>query len=160
MRPCICILGAVLFVISAVARGESYLCIADHATGFKFDKQQQQWRQVNFNHQKSRYIIRPPTQEESKLAGEDASTEYRNPGYVALKGGGDRPHIFCNRFNQAGMLFCDGFGDKFVFGKSRLRYSRSNAWLGYVGADPVGSGSFFEEGKQDVYIEIGSCSPL
>ena len=58
------LLGLVFFVVSvaagAHAQADSYLCVAEKATGFKFDKATKAWEPSTFDVSPHKYIVARP----------------------------------------------------------------------------------------------------
>jgi hypothetical protein len=125
--------------------GDSYICIADMATGFSFDKSRRQWSSANFK-ATGKYIVSKAT------IGENA--------WDVKEVGAPIPMSFCkNDFNEFGLLTCDGLF-QFRMSKNNLRFIRT-ALIGYWNDDLKGSkGEFLKEGANEPSIEIGKCSPL
>src|SRR5688572_25953246 len=100
---------------SAQAQSESYLCVADQSTGFKFHKPAKQWRQTQFNTDE-KFIIRRPNADDKRLYGANP------PKWVVVRVGSKHPAAVCNEeFSEVGALLCQGFED-FRFNRKNLRY--------------------------------------
>lgn len=124
---------------------ETFLCVADKATGFFFDKVKKEWVSTNFR-TSAKYLVTPSNQP-------DVSWEVKQVGEKWA-------HATCARdFNSNGNLICEGFGTEFRFNRNSLRYM--NVYLiGYWSDGNPKSGVGGEEGGNTPSIEIGKCSPL
>ena len=122
----------------------SYLCVADSAAGFSFDKANKTWRHANFRTDK-KYIL-----SRSKQPG--VAWDVKDFGV---------PVATCkSNFNDRGFLFCQGFGYEFRFNKNNSRFMIAYL-IGYWSDSPVQKGSLSsDEGANTPSIEIGKCSPL
>ena len=130
---------ALLFSTGAAAQDEAYLCIADMATGCKFDKTTEKWESVNFNVSDHKYII----------------ARYKLAGYAwtVTKVGDAAPTGFCvddmHELDQT--LSCDTSEPSFHFSKKTLKFV-SVSKLPYIFG--------FTVLLSRPYIAIGKCSPL
>ena len=156
---------------------ETYLCIADKATGFNFNESSGKWEAINFTVEGRRHLIRPSRPDD--LA-------YDSIAYVGHQFGEDDISIVCEKEpDEMGWLHCGHF----VMNTATKRYIiRGNG--GYVSATIDIGGVFraicdndmFEtdpdcagirghkddftvplkddKGGDSEYLEIGKCSPL
>jgi hypothetical protein len=148
----ILILCVLLVLASTVSAAESYLCVADKSTGFKYNKQTKRWDYSRFNVRERRWIIRAPNLDEIKQLNSA-------PAFVVIGLGETFPESLCEKpFTDAGTLVCREIWD-FKFSKDRLRYVAVYP-MGYWMDSSEGSGDLFVEGKNDLAIEIGRCSPF
>ena len=150
MKHLILFLLCLLSAGSAVAQ-DSYLCIADHSTGFAFDKNSKQWSTSGFK-SGNKYLI----------------SRSKQPGYVwEVKNFGETDTLAACKgdFNDVGVIYCEGF-ETFRFSRRNLRFLSIYA-LGYWNDSVNSSGDkksdidrMFEEGKNTPGMSIGKCSPL
>lgn len=127
--------------------GESYLCIADMATGFSYNKTIDKWEIAKFNVDDSKYVV-----SKSNLKG-----------YVweIKKIGDSEPISWCKEdINDGGYLHCEGF-EYFKMNIRNLRFM-SVYMIGYINDNiKENNGSFiFKEGGNTPSMQIGKCSPL
>jgi len=143
----------VLVPIASVAATDSYICVAESATGFKFEKQLKQWSPTAFK-TSDKFIVRRPKAEELKLV--------KNASWVVMKVGSDMPNSVCTKdFNEYGFLFCEGF-EKFDMNRKSLRFL-SAYLIGYVGDSIPGESSGdkrMAEGSNTPSLQIGTCAAL
>lgn len=133
-----------LVVASFAFAGEQYLCTADSATGFAFNKSSNSWEQRTFK-ASAKYIISKP---------EDGTT-----AFVVREIGNSSPVAKCdNDFNKYGYLFCSGLGTDFRFNKDNGRYL-SAYLLGYYNV-LQGDIQKTDATSDTPYVEIGKCSPF
>jgi len=139
------ILGVILIAVlpnsSALAKDDSYLCVAEDAVGFSFNKTSKKWERANFKAE-DKYLVSKSSEAskgwEVKKIGESSATP--------CEGG----------FDENGFLTCIELLD-FRMNNKSLRYMVIHRY-GYVVKEyPRGK---FEEGSITPYIEIGKCSPL
>ena len=122
-----------LMVLPLTASASQWLCVAEKATGFTYNKYNEDWEQVNFKAE-DKYIIKP---------GE------KPPMIVVTLIGDEYPMIYCSEgYNEGGNLVCDGGLSKFEFN------SRNNTYMKLYTV-----GLFAPEGN-DIAIQLGKCSPL
>jgi hypothetical protein len=145
-----CIAIALTSLASKVANAqgagpETFLCVADKATGFSFNKVTKEWASTNFRASAKHLITR------SKQT--DVSWEVKEVGDKSA-------YTICAKdFNSNGNLICQGFGNEFRFNRNSLRYM--NVYLiGYWTDGNPRSSVGGEEGGNTPSIEIGKCSPL
>jgi len=142
------LLSLFICLISTSAFAEGFLCVADAATGFKYNKSNQAWKSSTFNVEKNKYIIRRPTEED-----EYRSAKFKNAKWVVSEFGSTTLSYDCAKdINEYGYLNCAfySFG-KFIFNSKELRYqiymqgaylSNDNEWI------------------DSPHIEIGTCSKI
>ena len=145
------ILIYIMIFIPVVGYADSYLCVADKASGFQFSESN--WDVANFRTDNT-YIVQ-------------SSNIDRFPLQV-VKVGDKVPVIMCKEgFNSGGFLYCASggpldmlgivMGEHFSFNQKSLRFMRVVP-RGYVNV-VLGNGiSDSESGTP--YIEIGKCSQL
>lgn len=136
-------------VFSQTTALESYLCVADKATGFDFNKTRNEWVQANFR-PTNKYVL--------------ARSKQPNFAWEVKDFGQTVSSAECrNSFNEVGNLFCSGLGGSdFRFNRNSLRYMKVYL-IGYWNdGNPADRASvqLFAEGDNTPSIEIGKCSPL
>jgi len=127
--------------------GDSYLCVADLATGFSYNKNLDKWEIVRFKADDSKYIV-------SKSKSEKWAWEIKEIGE-------SKPISWCtNGFDKNGWLHCEGFIN-LDMNKQNLRFIEANMF-GYVyyGIKDEKGKNVFPKGFGTPNIEIGKCSPL
>jgi len=141
------ILLAVLMLSSTSACAESYLCIADQAAGFSFNKGQKKWSATTFN-ATEKFIIKRQSAEQKIF--------YKNAAWVVTRFGSSSGLLAnCEKdFNDVGMLFCEGIVN-FHFNKKNMRFLSTFA-IGYVSYIP--GDELLDEGKNTPSMNIGACS--
>lgn len=137
-------LGALL-LSSSVAAADSYLCVADMAAGFSFEKTARNWKSSTLI-PKGKYIVSRSTRkgftwEVKEVGDKDAS-------------------ILCkDDFSEKGALVCDGF-TQFRMNRTSGRFLAVYV-IGYWTDDKnAKEGELFREGADTPHMEIGKCSPL
>ena len=139
------LLGLVFIVISVAtgAVADSYLCMADQATGFKFDKATKTWGPVSFDVSSDKYIV--------------ARSKDESYTWVVTKAGDDQPLFYCKDDIGADdqLLDCNLFDPSFHFDVRTLRFTAIRV-QGYI----VPSGDGRNEGDAEPLMEIGTCAPL
>ena len=134
---------ALLFCSSALA--ESYLCIADLATGFTFDEKTREWRQAKFKADK-KYII-----SKNKDGGN---------AWMVKEMGKKFPNAWCGAgFNDVGWLYCGEKQADFRMNKENLRFLAFYPF-GYWTTGTKGFDKPVREGEDTPFIEIGKCTIL
>ncbi len=133
------IISILLMSFVPIAFGQSsYLCIADLATGFKFNNNTKRWESTNFNIKNSKYIIKKNT---------DGVWEWKDFGKNSMG-------VTCNKdFNESGYLRCE----------SLIHVNFNNKSLRYILYYPVGYvniGIAGKEGDDTPSLEIGTCSQI
>jgi len=114
------------------------VCVADYAAGFKVDKADKSWRPATFKTEE-KYIVKKSKDSEdmfvTKLGDKYSSfvCDARDP---------DLPYIRCS-----------GFGDFFMnYENGRFEARGPHAF--------AITNKVLVEGENDVWMEIGKCSPL
>lgn len=146
MRTCIIVL--LLSALPALASAESYLCVMDQATGFRFNAAQQIWQQSNFQ-AGHKYLVKPNTDREIK--GKWIVSEF-----------GERVPFARSEddFTSTGALRCEGAFGEFAMNRKSLRFVKTYVWGFWTDAVPGEQGETFVEGKNTPHIGIGNCSVL
>lgn len=115
--------------------GDSYLCVADMATGFSYNKALDKWETANFNVEESKYVVSKSKDkywQVKQIGKSDYSSSY-----------------YCNGgFSEYGFLSCSGLLGSFNMNRINLRYIR------------IFSMGYYNNTKDTPFIEIGKCSPL
>ncbi len=137
----------VWFTLTGAALAQQYLCVAEQAAGFSYDKATKEWKNATFK-ASSKYLI-------SKADGTWGA-------FQVTRIGDDSPFIFCKSdFNEASFLLCSAglaaIGD-FNFNKTNGRYLYSSPF-GYYNVLPEAN-NITDENSDTPFLEIGKCSPF
>ena len=128
---------------------EDYLCIADMATGFRYNQNDKSWEGSGFRVKDSRYLISPLE---------------NNAAYNVKRFGASIVMSRCkDDFNEVGNLFCKGTLD-ISFNKNNGRFVLTHTF-GYFNVLPDSNDDSELIRKSDQesatpFIEIGMCSPV
>ncbi len=121
------------------AKNEGYLCVAEIATGFIFNKSKDRWEPAS-SKVDGKYLL-------NKSSESKKSWEVKNIGESL-------PAKCIDGFDKHGYIECKGRMD-FKMNNKSLRYIINEPY-GYV----VEEYSIYDEGTLMPYLEIGKCSPL
>ena len=140
-----------------VSAADSYLCVANKATGFQFNPESGEWGHVEFI-PRARYVVKQATDSEAVY-----STKEGYAWTVTDSSGGD-PNMGCKMdFESAGGLYCEGFvGDIFRMNNKSMRYvftyvgSYIESSLDFSNRENIKNGS--DRGGDTPTVEIGKCS--
>ncbi len=144
MKQVVILATACLLLSDVAYAGEQYLCTADRASGFSFNKSSKEWEHTTFK-ANSKYVISKP---------DDGSS-----AFVVREIGQSFPTAWCkDAFNQAGFLFCEGIGGDFKFNRRNGRFI-SAYLMGYFNVVP-GVNEITDATSDTPYVEIGKCSPF
>ena len=128
---------------------EDYLCIADMATGFKYNQDDKSWEGSGFRVKDSRYLISPLE---------------NNAAYNVKRYGQTGVMSRCkDGFNEIGNLFCKGTFD-ISFNKNNGRFVLTHTF-GYFNVlpDSKDDSELIRKSDQESatpFIEIGMCIPV
>lgn len=137
-------IALLITVLPALASAESYLCVEDQKTGFRFTSQKQ-WHQSNFSPNR-KYLVKPNKGQSMK--GKWIVSEIGEPV----------PHAWSEYdFTSTGALKADGPFGEFAMNRKNLRFVVTYI-LGYW-TDAI-PGEDFVEGETTPLISIGKCSLL
>lgn len=133
-------------LLTAIASaGDSYLCVGDMATGFKYNKTQNQWLTAKFKTHK--YVV-------IKSKRENTVWEVREMGKQYTLAACE------NEFDRYGYLNCN-YGYDFRMNKRNLRFNMIYPFGHYNDNIKDNKGNLSDtEGESAPFIEIGKCSPL
>jgi hypothetical protein len=145
---------AVLATAATAASAAGWLCVAEQATGFKFNAQTRSWQSAVFR-TNAHYIIRPPNGEEAKRLAETYKKEIK---WVVVKVGSDFATMCEGDVNEYGFLNCESIGGPVAFNKNTLRFQLYYG-LGYVRTDEESAATTASD-VDTPFIEIGKCAPL
>ena len=141
-----------LTVFSFSSYASSYICEAEHASGFVYDKGKDMWEAASFPVENKQYLVSPTKADD--IISKALKYDYRIEERVSAK-----PIINCKTIRLAdsnektGLILCRGsFGASFNFDTRSGKYIRSQL-AGYV-VNTNGSPA-----EKLPYIEIGNCSP-
>jgi hypothetical protein len=146
MKACTIVL--LLAVLPALASAESYLCIEEQSTGFRFNTAQKTWQQSNFSSNR-KYLVKPNT--DQSLKGKWIISEIGEPVPFAWSE---------YDFTSAGALRCEGSFGEFAMNRKSLRFVKTYIYGYWTDAIPGEQNGAFIEGKNTPDISIGKCSPL
>lgn len=97
------------FVLSTTAWADTWLCIANDATGYYYDKDSKSWEQTSFNVEDSKHLVSP--EEEMDFA------------YKVKAIGSESVTAYCTEGpSEYGWLFCEGWSN-FRLNVETLRYT-------------------------------------
>ena len=126
---------------------DSYLCVADMATGFQYNKALDKWEISNFLADEDKYLV-------------SRSTDNNIVWEVKRLGESSRFALCKEDFIQHGLLYCE-FNIIFNMNKFNLRfiYIRPH---GYYNSRSKNDQDLllYEDGSSMPYIEIGKCSSV
>ena len=141
-----------LIVFSISSYADSYLCKAELASGFVYNKETNMWEAASLPVENKQYLVSPTRTDD--IISKALKYDYRIEERVSAK-----PIINCKTIKLAdsneetGLILCRGsFGASFNFDTRSGKYIRSQL-TGYV-INTTGSPS-----ETLPYIEIGNCSP-
>lgn len=147
--PCIAVS---ILLFSNHARADSYLCQAEHASGYVYDPENKTWEASTFPIENRKYLI-------SRADTKNVFIKALKYDYEIREASSSKPIIHCraekiiDSNEETGLVACRGSsGASFDFDKRSGRYLRSQP-TGYV---ILKSGSDAANGP---YMEIGNCSP-
>lgn len=127
---------------AALAQSDSFLCVAENAVGFSFNKSTKEWERANFKSE-DKYVV---SKSSDKRKGWEVKKIGESIGAECAEG-----------FNEHGFINCNGFMD-FQMNRISLRYIMVHKY-GYVVKEYSDDG-LFKEGSLTPYLEIGKCSPF
>lgn len=143
---------AALLAYASMANADEYLCVAEKASGFSFNKLTKSWQSANFSTE-AKYLV----------------SESNNPKYAyQVTGVWDRyPIASCKvGFNKYGYIFCAdvGFGSgieiyDFRFNRINGRFLLTSP-AGYYNVVPEIDKGAVDENRGTPYMAIGKCSPV
>ncbi|MBA7495965.1 hypothetical protein ES702_06561 [subsurface metagenome] len=126
----------------------SYLCVADLATGFRFDKTRKKWVSTDFSVD-NKYIVSKGSSYSSYRQKKDGLWEVKDHG---VKLG----HICADDFSR-GVFICSSSFEEFRMDRDGLRFIHFYK-SGYWGDNNTRNTKY--EGDNTPAITIGRCSPL
>lgn len=144
-----------LFLCPTRVFADQYLCIVEHATGFRYSKTLKEWNSVVFKDD-SKYLITPA---KDKKCWPDYPLKTDKCEYLIKTFGENGSSIKCtDPINDAGFLRCLDFDKTFSFNNknNRFLYSFTN---GYTNIIPHFN-QLTDEGSDTPFIEIGSCTKM
>ena len=126
---------------------DSYLCVSDMSTGFKYNKALDKWEIANFIVDENKYIVRRSTD--------------KNIAWKVKRFEQDSDLALCKEdFNKYGFLFCE-LNNIFKMNKFNLRFVNIHP-LGYYNSSSKDNQNtlLYKDGSTTPYIEIGKCSSI
>jgi hypothetical protein len=142
MRRLSVVVILLLLSVPALAN-EAFICVADSATGFAFDRTQKKWRPANFG-TGNKYLV-----SKSKTSGEW--------GYKPA--GGRIQDSPCSSEHEDELICDDAYGWEFRMNRYNLRFLHVQR-QGYWDDGTRTPKKYVQEGERRPYMEIGTCSPL
>ncbi|HFD31884.1 MAG TPA: hypothetical protein ENJ28_04110 [Gammaproteobacteria bacterium] len=139
----IIILLALLFATPVMA-ADSYLCIAEQAAGFSYDKKSKKWKSTIFDTQ-DKIILKKPANEKNYKIFHHGETESASECWAG--------------FNKTGFIYCNKneIGKDFTMNIETLRFQYINT-VGYVvNMNIIKQG---REGNFTPFMQIGKCSKI
>jgi hypothetical protein len=126
---------------------DSYLCVSDKSTGFRYNKALDKWEIVNFIVDVNEYIV-------------SRSTD-KNIAWEIKRKGESSEFSFCKKdFDEYGFLYCES---NIVFRMNKLnqRFININP-SGYYNSTLKNNQKvmLYKDGSCKPYIEIGRCSSI
>jgi hypothetical protein len=126
------VLGAVL---PSAATAEAYLCVADHVTGYHYNKQAQAWEVARFTTEGKKYLLS------------------EKGGYWVWNTMGEKDYTPCDKFSENDTIQCRAI-TQYYFSRKTLRYQASVT----VAFTILERGTRYADDSP--YIEIGRCSAI
>lgn len=141
--------AALLVAAHPASAAETFICVADYAAGLAFDKAAKKWKSAIFD-PREKLLLSKATPEEAK----------KGAVWVVKETGSTVPRFVCNEdFNEAGYIYCRGFGD-FRFNRKNLRFI-STYMIGFVTDGIESPNSIFgNEGENTPSLSAGRCSQI
>ena len=140
----VAILPATVHASETSKQPDSFLCMADKSTGFKYDEHLKIWDHARFRSD-IKYII--------------SLSPNREFNFVISEVGTKRLRGFCKKgFNEYGMLFCATLTGEFRFNRNNGRFLLTEL-AGYysVGAEGMHE---IDETSDTPLLQIGTCAPF
>jgi hypothetical protein len=145
-------LAVSVLLFSKISHADSYVCQAEHASGFVYDLENKTWEASTFSIENRKYLI-------SQADTKNIFIKALKYDYAIKMVDSSKPIIHCKTVKltdsneETGLVTCRGsFGASFNFDKRNGRYIRTQP-AGYV---TLKSDSNAGNGP---YMEIGNCSP-
>ena len=135
---------AVFALLPLLARGESYICTTDMATGFAYENGV--WKQTRFNPDQ-KFIVRPATESERTLFALRGDRNTANVRWLVEPLGAYQIAYCSEDFKPNGELVCHGLIEEFRMNKNSLRFQ----WAYLSG---------YWDGGDTPMVGIGKCSPI
>ena len=124
---------------------DSYLCVSDISTGFRYNKALDKWEIVNFIVDVNQFIV-------------SRSTD-KNIAWEVNRDGESSEYSICKKdFDEYGFLYCVS-NIIFKMNRFNLRFININP-TGYYNSksENIQEVMLFNDGSSEPYIEIGRCS--
>jgi len=132
------------FLLPAIVHAQSWVCVADQAAGFAFDKSAKEWRAAVMRADEKFLVTR---------------SDRSNFKWAVKSVGSDVPVSLCGTdFSEEGYLACEGF-QYFRFNRKNLRFVSVHVH-GYFSDNVPGTKSQSAEGEVTPKMAIGKCSQL
>lgn len=136
-----CLLTTIAFAL------DSYICVSDMSTGFKYNTTLDKWEIANFIADKNQYIV-------SRSIDKNIVWEVKR-----IKDNSEL--ALCKEdFDDYGFLYCE-LNDIFKMNKFTLRFININPSGYYNSSSKNNQGVvLYKDGSSTPYIEIGKCSSI
>ncbi len=154
MQKMIVFVSAVVsaFLIAGRADAETYLCVGEHASGFRFDPVTKEWKAAHFSAKNERYLIRKPNAQELNRNKDSFFVVHKIDENIIVGN--------CKSKDEYGSIFCEKIGGYFRLNTSLGRYMSSYEF-GYIDENiPSAFGMPRNEGANTPSIIIGKCSRI
>jgi len=145
-------LAILVLVLSESTYADSFVCVAELASGFVYDQENETWKVSSISVENRKYLVLPTDENDIFIKALKFDYEIKNVN-------SPKPIIHCKAIKETdsnqetGLILCRGsFGASFNIDKGSGRYIRSQP-SGYV-TKKAGS-----ETGDGPYMEIGNCSP-
>ena len=141
MKVCKIIMFIMACLPAGLANAESYLCMDELVTGFRFTPQTG-WREASFKAE-GKHVIKPSIN--------------KGEWIVVRVGGSADGVVYCaSSFDDSGEFRCNSYGTDFLMNKKNLRFLMIHTY-GYW-SDPIpGEKTPYREGDDNPAIAIGKC---
>jgi hypothetical protein len=134
----------VMLIYAGCAEAQTYLCIADRATGFRFDKPAKKWVTAQFDVTDDKYLL---TKKWSEI-GKSMRWTWTKVGETFATTCGEK-----EEFAERGYFRCESFSIIYM-NRENMRFQVTYPY-GYPN-----DANTEEEGANTPYIEIGRCADL
>ena len=136
-------------LVTNLTFAEDYLCVADLATGFRYNQNNESWEESSFKLKKSRYLI---------------SLREKGSGYDVKRFSGPDVMSRCkDDFDEIGSLSCKGtFDIKFNKVNGRFILTYSFGYFNVIPESKIDSDLIrqSDQGSETPFMEIGRCSAV
>lgn len=138
-----------LLVIAGSAGADGWLCVADSATGFRYDKASGTWKPTVLKTDEKLVVRRPNNQ--------DLAEYLKSKEWVVQVVGEAIPFASCDRDFEDKLLTCGTPRGGFEFSADSLRFIVTSAWRAL---DSDAELAALNHDPDTPYLEIGRCTAL